>query len=336
MVLNVMLRSCTPVLLIAVALTFGFSAVARATTYVLPADGGRLIGKIQYVTAKEKDTLLDIARHFDVGFREIVLANPDVDVWLPGEGTRVLIPTRFILPDTPHRGVVVNVPEMRLYYYPKPKPGKSAKVMTVPISIGRQDWSTPLGLTKVRAKVKDPAWYPPASIRAEHAAKGDPLPSVVPAGPDNPLGQYALALALPGYLIHGTNKPYGIGMRVSHGCIRLYPEDIKSLFKQVPRGAQVRLIDQPYKAAWYDGRLYMSAQPLQGVDSVPAPGDLSKEALLPESLAKLMRVLGRMTYLSGYEVNWDAAEHQAQLYNGIPSPVPMIGQPAPKKMAATR
>ncbi len=333
---NAMSRFRFFVFLLSVLGFLGFAVEAHATTYTLPADGSRIIGEIQYVTAKKEDTLLDIARRFDVGFREIVLANPKVDVWLPGAGTRVLIPTRYILPDTPHQGIVVNIPEMRLYYYPKPRHGAPVEVVTMPVSIGREAWQTPLGVTRVSAKIKDPAWYPPASIRAEHAANGDPLPTVVAAGPDNPLGQYALNLSLPGYLIHGTNKPYGIGMRVSHGCIRLYPEDIEALFKQVSRGAQVRLISQPYKTAWYQGRLYMSAQPLADLDVVPGPDGLSDQELLPESLPALMRVLSRATYRSGYEVNWDAVERQAQVYDGLPRPVPLIGQPSTERLTAVR
>lgn len=307
------------------------SVEAHATTYRLPPPGDRIIGELKTVSAEEIDTLLDIARRQDVGFRDIVLANPGVDVWLPGAGTQVIIPSLYILPDAPREGVVINVPEMRLYYYPEAEAGEPATVVTYPISIGRQNWQTPLGLTTITAKVKDPAWYPPASIRAEHAANGDPLPPVVPAGPDNPLGRHALDLDIPGYLLHGTNKPYGIGMRVSHGCIRLYPEDIEVLFGNVPRGTQVRLVSQPYKAAWHEGYLYLEAHPLEPVDPAREVGELVDEQLLPEDLAKLMHVLGGMTYQSGYAVNWDAVEHRAQFYDGIPLPVPLIGQPPPER-----
>ena len=133
--------------------------------------------------------------------------------------------------------------------------------MTFPVGIGRMDWSTPLGVTRVKIKIADPAWYPPASIRDEHTSDGNPLPDKIAPGPDNPLGQYALQLALPGYLIHGTNRPYGVGMRVSHGCVRLYPEDISRLFDAVSVGTPVRIINQPYKAGWYHGVLYFEAHP---------------------------------------------------------------------------
>jgi len=302
-------------------------APAAATTYVLPADGGRIVGSIHYVTASKNDTLLDIARRFDVGYRQIRLANPNVDVWLPGAGTRVKIPSQFILPDTPHAGVVVNVPEMRVYYYPKPKHGAPQTVETFPISIGRQDWNTPLGTTRIVVKIRHPAWYPPASIRAEHAAEGDPLPKVVPAGPDNPLGQFALRLGIPGYLMHGTNKPYGIGMRVSHGCIRLYPEDIKRLFSQVPKGARVHLVDQPYRAAWQNGRLYLASSPLPSVEGASRLGPSSSEPMLPEELPKLMQAVSRAARGSGYAPDWNGVEAMAMTYDGLPHPVPMVGQP---------
>ena len=150
---------------------------------------------------------------------------------------------------------------MRLYYYPEPTPGEPAEVQTYPVSIGRMDWATPLGETKLVSKQKDPPWRPPESIRAEHEADGDPLPRVVPPGPDNPLGRYAMRLGLPGYLIHGTNKAYGVGMRVSHGCIRMLPEDIEKLYPQVPVGTPVRIINQPAKAGWYGGKLFLELHP---------------------------------------------------------------------------
>lgn len=236
-------------------------AGVSAQTFPLPAAGESVIGRIKVVSARYEDTLSDIARANHVGYEEIVRANPRVDPWLPGKGTRVIVPMKHILPDTPRQGLVLNLPEMRLYYYPRPRPGQTATVITFPVSIGRMDWSTPLGLTRVTAKIANPAWYPPASVRAEHEADGDELPRKVAPGPDNPLGEYALQLAIPGYLIHGTNRPYGIGMRVTHGCVRLYPEDIERLFREVPVGTPMRIVNQPYKAGWRRGRLYFEAHP---------------------------------------------------------------------------
>jgi L,D-transpeptidase ErfK/SrfK len=196
---------------------------------------------------------------FSLGYEEMTRANPDVDIWLPGAGADVLLPTQFILPEAPRDGLVLNVAAMRLYYFaPGDEDGQNT-LYTHPIGIGRVGWATPLGTTRITAKVKDPAWYVPASIRKEHAEAGDPLPAVVPPGPDNPLGAHSLRLAMPSYLIHGTNKPAGVGLRVSHGCIRLYPEDIASLYELVPTGTPVHIVEQPYLAGWHGDRLMFSA-----------------------------------------------------------------------------
>ncbi|MFM7065682.1 MAG: L,D-transpeptidase family protein, partial [Gammaproteobacteria bacterium] len=188
-----------------------------------------VVGVLQSTVVGKDDVLPDIARRFNLGYEEIVRANPGVDPWLPGEGRRVLLPTRFVLPDAPRDGVVVNLAAMRLFWFPKREPGKLQVVYTYPIGIGRVGWVTPEGSTKVVTRVKDPVWRPPVSVRREHAANGEILPKVVPAGPDNPLGAHMFRLGWPSYLIHGTNKPYGVGMRSSHGCLRLYPEDIARL-----------------------------------------------------------------------------------------------------------
>lgn len=238
-----------------------FVQTCLADRYILPPSDVDLLGGIEYTTAEEEDTLLDIARRFDVGQDEIVLANPEVDRWMPGKGTRVLLPKRYILPNTRHSGLVLNVPEMRLYYYSRSGRNRLKEVITHPISVGRMDWLTPLGDTRVINKTKNPVWRPPKSIKEEHAAAGDPLPDVVPAGPDNPLGQYAIRLGVPGYLIHGTNKPLGVGMRVSHGCVRMLPEDIKSLFPMVRVGTSVHIVNQPIKIGWLAGTLYIEVHP---------------------------------------------------------------------------
>ncbi len=229
----------------------------QAAEYILPPPGINVIGKAFLIEAKESETLLDIAREYGVGHNEMIQANPTVDRWYPGEKTPIVIPTRYILPDTPREGLVLNLPEMRIYYYPKAKPGEAPKVITYPVGIGRQDWETPRGKTYISEKKRNPTWTPPASIRAEHAAKGDPLPSVVPAGPDNPLGTRAMRLGLPSYLIHGTNKPYGVGMRVSHGCIRMRQEDVEVLFELVNVKDSVRIINQPLKIGRFAGSLFM-------------------------------------------------------------------------------
>ena len=245
------------------------TGAAQATVYPLPPPGTDVIGQIKVMYATKDDTLVDIARRYGLGYDEIVHANPGVDRWAPGEGNPIVLPTRHILPDTPREGIVLNIAEMRLYYYPKANPGEERVVITHPVSIGRMDWKTPMGLTKVVAKDVDPPWRPPASIKAEHAAEGDILPDMVPGGPDNPLGRYAMRLGVPGYLIHGTNKPYGIGMRVTHGCVRMYPEDIERMYNMVPVGTPVRLIDQPVKVGWLNGALFVESHAPLEEDNLP-------------------------------------------------------------------
>lgn len=218
-----------------------------------------VLGGLQRIQARHEDTLSDLGRLFDLGYEEITRANPGVDPWLPGPDTEVLLPTLFVLPEAERKGLVLNMAGMRLYYFRPAGSGGSRTVYTHPIGIGRVGWSTPLGMTRVTGKATNPSWYVPESIREEHAAEGDPLPKIVPPGPDNPLGRHVLRLALPSYLIHGTNKPWGVGMRVSHGCIRLYPEDIEALYAMVPEGTTVQIVDQPYLAGWHDGRLLFTA-----------------------------------------------------------------------------
>jgi len=242
-------------------MTVTICSSASALTLAMPDRAGdSLVGsppsEEKYVAAKEEDTLVDIAVNFKLGQDEIVLANPTVDRWLPRAGTQVRIPTSFLLPDAPHEGLVVNLPEMRIYYYPD-----SSRVITYAIGIGRVDWKTPLGKTRIQDKTANPSWSPPPSIIAEHLADGDVLDPYYPPGPDNPLGLYAFRLGIPGYLIHSTNKTNGVGMRVSHGCIRMYPEDIEQFFPMVKAGTQVNLVSQPIKVGWYHDTLYLEAYP---------------------------------------------------------------------------
>lgn len=260
------------------------ASAAQAAVYPLPPPDTDVVGQVRVIYATKDDTLVDIARKQGLGYDEIVHANPGLDRWAPGEGTPVVLPTRHILPDTPREGIILNIAEMRLYYYPKPNAGEEAVVITYPVSIGRMDWKTPMGLTKVVAKTVDAPWRPPASIKAEHAKEGDILPDVVPGGPDNPMGRYAMRLGVPGYLIHGTNKPYGIGMRVTHGCVRMYPEDIERLFGMVPVGTPVRLVDQPVKVGRINGELYLEAHEPLEEDNIPIK--VSKEQARQAVVAK--------------------------------------------------
>jgi L,D-transpeptidase ErfK/SrfK len=218
-----------------------------------------VVGTLQVITAGKDDTLSDIARRFNLGYEEIVSANPGIDPWLPKAGTRIIIPTQFVLPDAPRQGVVINLAAMRLFYFPKTKPGKPQRVITHPVGIGRVEWKTPEGMTRVASKVENPSWIPTPSIRREHAKNGDPLPAVVPPGPDNPMGTHVLKLDWPSYAIHGTDKPPSIGLRGSHGCLRLYPEDIVHVYNNVPVGTPVRIVNQPRLLGWRGNKLYLQA-----------------------------------------------------------------------------
>ena len=227
--------------------------------FTLESPDQSVIGEPQIVYTTEENTFSDLAREYGLGFDDMVAANPHTDPWLPGNGTPVLLPTQYVLPDVPRRGLVLNIASKRLFYFPKVTEGEPVQVLTYPIGIGRVGWETPLGETQVVSKARDPSWYVPASVRRESAELGYPLPAVVPPGPDNPLGHFVLKLEMPGYLIHGTNQPYGVGMRVSHGCVRLYPENIEPLYGMVDIGEPVTIINEPYLAGWRNGELYFES-----------------------------------------------------------------------------
>jgi len=236
------------------------SQFSKASTYELPTDGSSVVGAVQIVAPGKESTLVDIARHFDLGYHEITWANPDVDVWYPGVHVNVVVPTEFILPPKPWKGVVVNISARRLFYFLPAKKGKPKKVITLPISIAREGWSTPLGKTRITGKHRDPGWFVPESIRREHAANGDTnFPKYVPPGPNNPMGMLAVQTGFDGIFIHGTNRPWGVGMRTSHGCLHLYPEDASTFFAAIPVDTSVRMIDQPLVVGKQAGRLVMTS-----------------------------------------------------------------------------
>jgi len=283
----------------------------EASTYPLPSDGQFVVGQLQDTRVQAGETLLDIARRYSVGLDELQNANPDVDAWLPTVGQRVLISSQHILPDVPWEGIVVNLAELRLYYFPPSKPGERRVVMTYPVGIGSEGRAIPVALTSVIQKKIDPAWVVPESILAEHEAEGDPLPKVVPPGPDNPLGRYALRLGLSSFLIHSTNHPYSVGMRISHGCLRMYPEDIEDLFGKVAVGTSVRIINQPYKAGWQGGVLYLEAHPPLVESGYSADTNLTP-------------MVTALTHVVSQHLNdhaWQAAARVASQESGIPTPI---------------
>ena len=302
-----MLPSRYPAILMMVCV-FAVSPAWAAVSFTLENSADSMVGALGKISARHEDTLPDIARANGLGFREIKLANPGVDTWLPGQGTEIMLPTRYVLPGTPRVGIVLNIPEMRLYYYPPQDTGQAPEVITHPIGVGRQGWATPYLDTRVIQKKTRPSWYPPESIRKEHAEMGDPLPKRVPPGPKNPLGNYMMRLGMPEYIIHGTNKPFGIGMRVSHGCIRLYPEDIKSLYQQVKLNTPVRIVNQPYKVGRLEDKIYLEAHPYLEEDTEQFEGNLTS----------VVEMLIDITGERGYQVDWDLVKTVIAESNGIP------------------
>lgn len=279
------------------------------------APGDDVVGRLGIVTLEKGDTLPDIARHFGLGINAISAANPKVDVWAPEGGERVILPLSFILPDAPRKGIVVNVATMRLFKYKAN--GATVAVATYPVGVGTRERPTPIGPTRVYRKAARPTWHVPASIAADHLKKGDPLPSQVPPGPDNPLGEYALYLSRSGYLIHGTNKPASIGLKATNGCMRLYPENIKALFNDTPVNTPVAIVDQPYLVGQRDGVLYLEAH---------APLEDSGSA----ELARINDKLRAIEKQAGRPLDWQKIREVQSAARGIPIPVfalrPGIGE----------
>lgn len=284
---------------------------AHAVEFPLQDDGGELIGEVKRVRTRYEDTLIQLARQYSLGYEELLRVNKGVDPWLPGAGTEILIPGQRLLPPGERSGIVVNLPEHRMYYFPKPAKGETPRVFTFPVSVGKMDWRTPLGVTRIARKQKDPAWYPPESVRKEHADRGDPpLPKIVPPGPDNPLGSRAMRLDIPGgsYLIHGTNNPDAVGMAVTHGCLRMYPEDVERLFDLTPVGTRVALVNEPLKLARFGGEVWVEVHP--PIDAQGQSGAVDLEAFE----ARLNELLGEAEVI----IDWDVALKALREAKGMP------------------
>lgn len=268
---------------------------------------GDMLGSVQSYNAKHADTLLDLARDNELGFVEIVAANQGVDPWVPGEGTKVVLPTGHLLPNAPREGVIINLAEHRLYFFAEDG------IRTYAIGVGRDGWDTPLGTTEIVRKKKNPIWYPPKSIREEYPD----LPKVVRAGPNNPLGKHALYFDWPNYLVHGTNMPWGVGRRVSHGCIRLYPESIEKLFNDVPVGTRVQVIDQTIKVGWSEGELFIEVYPEpKQVDELERSGKIRSTAKRSNSDAYYKIRMLAATELS--RLDWPAIRNALAERTGLP------------------
>ncbi len=238
-------------------------------TYRIPAPApgevatDAVIGSTRRYRIREGDTLLDVARWYDLGYNEIVAANPGMDPMVPPVGAEVVVPTQWVLPCCTYQGIVVNIPEMRLYFFrPDPRDARATLVDTFPVGLGRMDRRTPRGRFFVRRKTVNPVWVLPESIREEHIReRGDARHSIAGGAPDNPLGKYRLRLSHSLYSIHGTDVPWGVGMEVTHGCVRLYPEDIERLYPLVPIGTPVEFAYQPVKIGTHGAAIYAEAHP---------------------------------------------------------------------------
>ncbi len=297
-------------IVVSLAVYLGLLTAPRVQAAEFPLiDGVTVVGEDQVITTVFEDTLYDLAYKYGVGSEELLAVNPGVDPWVPGAGKQITIPGRHILPSAPQDGIVVNLPEHRLYYYPKTKRGAPRVVITYPVSIGRLDAATPLGLTHVISKDKDPTWFPTASVRAEHIRNGDPLPPTVPPGPKNPLGKFRIRLAAGEgtYLIHGTNNPLAVGMPVTHGCIRMFPDDVAALFPMVAVGTAVHLVNEPVKVAWVDGELLLEAHP---------PVDAEGQPIAPD-LAAFSALLQAAVGDSDLATNWDLAREVLRKADGM-------------------
>jgi L,D-transpeptidase ErfK/SrfK len=292
-----MLRSAIYLLLALFVVSAG-EAPAEAFT---PA--GDVIGVPSYYEVQEGDNLYALARKLDLGIVELLAANLDVDPWAPEEGMRLTLSTAHVLPSVPRKGLVLNLAELRLFYF-----AEDGTVYSYPVGIGREGWQTPVGVTTIRKKRENPVWIPPASIRAENPD----LPKLVPAGPDNPMGAYALDLAWKRYAIHGTNKPGGIGLRSSHGCIRLYPEDIAELFQMVKEGTPVMVVDAPYKLGWREDALFLEVTPTQKQSDFIAEYRQPDTEKFPGMHEAIRQAAGDA------EIHWDVVEEAAAAHNGLP------------------
>jgi lipoprotein-anchoring transpeptidase ErfK/SrfK len=410
------------------------SNLAFAEVFELPKNGDNIVGSIKTAVTEYGETIPSLSARYDLGYQELISANPDQDLWMPDENSTIILPMQYVLPHSDFNGIVLNLPELRLYYYEsvpieenndpsatkkiiqpweknfgkgwihttvksgdtissilsknlmhsaidklldsktqtsyllnifprqkiklqKDNKGlknlvifttnndyvtysredetyilkyaklnidpirRNVKVHTFPVSVGRVDWVTPLGDTVVIRKTDNPIWIPPESIKLEHEERGDPLPDKVPPGPDNPLGEHAIYLGIRdvtgGYLFHGTNKPQGIGMRVTHGCIRLRPRDIKKLYEMVDPGTRVRIINEPIKFGVKNGLVYMEVHHISTQDDVPPPVTI-KPALKTSNMTAPVSAFIEATEGKNYKIDWDMLFDVALLSRGLP------------------
>jgi L,D-transpeptidase ErfK/SrfK len=287
----------------------GYPADAIERNDFVVATGDDVIGRLATISLQRGDALPDIARHFSLGINTIRAANPGVDMWVPEVGKSILLPVRFVLPDTQREGIVINLAAMRLFHFQST--GSQLAVSTYPVGVGPEAKPTPMGEMVIMRKKHRPTWYVPASIARDHRKKGDPLPPHVPPGPLNPLGEHALYLSAAEYLIHGTNKPASIGLRATNGCIRLYPEDIERLFKKTPVKTPVNIVNQPYLVGRQDGIVFLEAH---------TPFAESGSTGSKKLYAKLKRIQAD----SGHALDWEKVRMVMTEARGVPVPISAV------------
>lgn len=283
----------------------GARILALLLSVTPPAVADGMIGETAAYRIAGDESLLDIARTFDLGYVELLAANPDLDPWRPGAGALVILPTGHLLPVAPRTGLVINLGDFRLYYFPR-----RGDPMSMPIGSAADPYPEPLGTGRVRGKRENPTWVPPPTVRAERLD----LPAAVGPGPDNPLGAFALDLSWPAYAVHGTNKPDGVGRRVSHGCIRLYPGDIARLYPLVPLGTPVTIIDQPVKIGWVDDQLYLEAHPSRRqADQIEHAGTFE-----PEIVPGLYSMVADAAGQEYQRIDWNLVDEIMASRTGLP------------------
>jgi len=301
--MKIIIKYLSPSLAILIFSLLSFTV--RALTFHIPKNSD-IVGHVYTVMVHDGEDITDIAQRYDVGYFDFLEANPGLDLDNLFIGEKLIVPSRFILPPGPHRGIVINLAELRLYYYPNPQ-----TVMTFPVGIGKVDEPTPLMKTKIIGKRKNPTWTPTKATRKRAEEMGITLPAIIQAGPDNPLGNYAMRLGRPKFLIHGTNDPTGVGLRSSGGCIRMFPKNVKLLFSYVKIGTPVSIVNDPFKVGYIGNKIYLESH-------VPLN---HKRGYLPKTLKPMADAI--IPYIKHWhvEINWEQAMHAAQRQLGIPEPI---------------
>ena len=313
------LKSFQKLVNITLLLSLCFSELAYSLEIFDVEKNSTVVGELKSILVSEDETVADLAIRYETGFQDLLIANPNSHHWNPKANSKYLIPSMYILPQESYNGIILNLAELRLYFYIRGSDlYENIKVLTYPVGIGRLDWKTPLGETFIESKVESPTWYPPKSIILEHEERGEILPRVVKAGPDNPIGKYVMKLNVDGgYLLHGTNKKHGIGMMVSHGCIRLRNEDIETIFYNAPVGTKVKIINQPIKLGVYKNFLYME---VHAFNKKEVYSNNQKNTLTTDNIHMPVELVMDFSEQNpSFSINWKKVFKTFEESNGIPT-----------------